>query len=236
VSYELREREGLDGSEPSLPFLVPDDRLGLAGVLHIAGRAERTVDVFENGRYVVTYCGGSPYWWLPGTDGREMHQVGSHGWCHDCHKARAGYLHHLAYDDEVAVLTSEARDDRVLREQCEADALSPEQYAAEVAGRAVPLDGDRSFVIGVHELGVNIAGQAEFAVDMWDMTTRKVAVDVAEGAPDAARRLAEELAAAQAPERCVHCHGTRGHSRTCMVTREAELLAKYPHLRPAGKD
>jgi hypothetical protein len=236
VSYELREREGLDGSEPSPPFLVPDDRLDLPGVLHIAGRAGRTVDVYESGRYMVTYCGASPYWWLPRTAGGEMHQIGSHGWCHNCHKAGAGYVHHLAYDDEVAALTTEARDDPVLREQCEADGLTPGQYAAEVAGRAVPLDGDRSFVIGVHELGVNIDGQAEFAIDMWDMTTWKIAVEVAEGAPDTAQRLAEELAVAQSPKRCVHCHGTRGHSRTCMVTREAELLAQYPHLRLAGKD
>jgi hypothetical protein len=228
---ELRERADLDGSGRSLPFLVPAARLSLAEVLHIAEECGRTVDVCASGRYLVTYCGASPYWWLPGTHGGGMHQVGSHGWCHDCHKAGDGYVHHLDYDVELAVLANEARHDQVLREQCEADGLTPEQYAAEVAGRAVPLAGDCSFAIAVHELGVNADGLAEFAVDMWDMTTLKVAVPAADGAPEAAQRLAEELACARVPKRCVHCKGRRGHSRRCPVTRERQLLEKYPHLR-----
>ena len=176
-AYEIRERERGDGSGPSLPFLVPDVRLSLAEVLHLAEQCGRTVDVTDGGSYAYGttvsptctavdasghsvsctgsvsggdtdgYCGASPYWWLPGEHGGGMHQVSSHGWCHDCHKAGQGYMHHLAYEDELAVLANEARHDRVLREQCEADGQTPEQYAAEVAGRAVPLDGDYSFAV-----------------------------------------------------------------------------------------
>jgi hypothetical protein len=163
-----------------------------------------------------------------------MHQIGSHGWCHDCHKGEygePGYVHHLAYETELAVLTLEASDDRVLRRQCEADGLTPEQYAAGIAGRAVPLHGDESFVIAVHELGVNADGLAEFAVDMWDFTTWKVAVEVADGAPRAAGKLAEHLAYSALPKRCHDCKGTRGHAKDCSVTREREFLEKYPHLR-----
>lgn len=237
MTLEIRERGTAgdpDGSGPSLAFLIPASRLSLAEVLHISETAGRTVDVCDSGRYLVSYCGASPYWWIPGTHGGGMHQVSSHGWCHDCHKAGDGYVHHLGYDTELAVLANEARHDRVLAGQCEADQMTPEQYALEVAGRAVPLDGDCSFAIAVHELGVNADGLAEFAVDMWDMTTWKVAVPVSAGAPDAAVRLAEELAYAAAPKRCVHCKGRRGHSRSCPVTREREFLRKYPHL--AGTD
>jgi hypothetical protein len=136
-------------------------------------------------------------------------------------------VHHLAYAVELEVLAAEARDDRVLREQCEADGLTPEQYAVSVAGRAVPLHGDTSFATDVHELGVNAEGLAEFAVDMWDMTTWKVAVPVAERAPATAGKLAEEHAYAAQPKRCYSCKGTRGHSRRCPETRYAELVAKY---------
>jgi hypothetical protein len=224
--YEIRERERGDGSEPSLPFLVPDARLSLAEVLHLAEKCGQTVDVTDGGRYLVTYCGASPYWWLPGEHGGGMHQVGSHGWCHDCHKAGEGYVHHLAYEDEMAVLANEARHDRVLREQCEADGQTPEQYAAEVAGRAVPLDGDCSFAVDVHELGADLnAGLAWFAIDMWDMTTWKVAVPIADGAPEAAERLAEKTAYDAQPKRCHDCRGRRGHSKRCGAAEHERFMA-----------
>ena len=227
---ELRERDSLDGSGPSVPFpSLPG--WDLAQALRHAAASGCAVDVLEDGRYLVTYCAGSPYWWLPGTHGGGMHQIGSHGWCHDCHSCDLGYVHHLDYETELAVLALEARTDRVLGEQCEADGQTPEQYAQEIAGRAVPLDGDRSFVTAVHELGVNAGGLAEFAVDMWDMTTWKVAVPLEPGAPDRAWKIAEEMAVADTPRRCVHCHGRRGHSRRCPVTQQAELLEKYPYLR-----
>lgn len=230
-SFQLRARGSL--KPPRLILALASD-IPLAEVARTASRLGQmapTVDIMHGESYLVSYCGGSPYWWPAGG---EMHQVGSHGWCHDCHKAGLGYVHHLDYDAELAVLAAEAREDPVLREQCEADGLTPEQYAAGVAGRAVPLDGDYSFAIAVHELGVNADGLAEFAVDMWDMTTWKVAVPVAEGAPGTAERKAEELALAAQPARCYSCKGRDGqHSRRCQVTRWAEFEARYGKLLPS---
>jgi hypothetical protein len=234
-AYEIRKRDGLDGSEPSGLLAVIPGGHGLNATLAVASRAGETVDVLEGDRYLVTYCGASPCWWLPGTHGGSMHQIGSHGTCHDCHKARLGYVHHLDYETELAVLAVEATADRVLSEQCEADGLTPGEYAESVAGLAVPADGDRSFAIGMHELGVNADGLAEFAVDMWDMTTWKVAVPVAEGAPRTARKLAEHLAYEATSRRCHHCNGLTGHSKRCYVTWRAEFDAEYPHLL-AGSD
>lgn len=34
--------------------------------------------------YIVSYCGASPFWWLPGTHGGGMHQIGSAGFCWTC--------------------------------------------------------------------------------------------------------------------------------------------------------
>lgn len=233
MSLELRDRDLLDGKGPLL-FAAPAPGTPLAEAMRLAETAGRTLDVYQDGRYLVTWSGASPYWWPPsagGGDYESMHQIGSHGWCHDCHKNDRGYVHHLDYETELAVLTSIARHDRVLRGQCEADGLTPEQYADEIAGRAVPLDGDMSFVTAVHELGVNADGLAEFAVDMWDLTTWKIAVPVAPGAPDTAAELAEELAFARTPKRCVHCHGAKGHSRNCMVAQDREFLKQHPELK-----
>jgi hypothetical protein len=227
VTYELRDRDGeLDGSGPSELLAVLTGDRGLPWVLTVAGRLRVTLDVMAGDRYLVSYCGASPYWWPPRSTGAGMHQIGSHGWCHDCHKNGLGYVHHLDYDTEVAVLTSEAADDQVLRQRCEADGQTPAQYAASVAGRAVPLDGDHSFATDVHELGVNAAGLAEFAVDMWDMTTWKVAVEVAEGAPDTARRLAEKLAFDAQPKRCYDCKGLTGHSKRCGAAEQERFMAQ----------
>jgi hypothetical protein len=225
MTYELRTRDWEENDAPGeLHMFQPRAGTDLAVALRLAGMCGDTVDVLEDGRYLVTYCGESPYWWPAG---EAMHQIGSHGWCPDCHKNWLGYVHHLDYAAELAVLAAEASSDAVLRGQCEADGQTPEQYAAEVAGRAVPSDGDMSFVIDVHELGVNAEGLAEFAVDMWDMTTWKVAVEVAPGAPRAAEKLAESLAWEATPKRCYSCNGRTGHSKRCPVTREAEYIAKY---------
>jgi hypothetical protein len=227
TTFELRTREGLDDSEPSLPYMYQArEGASLADVLRLAAKPVTGdwLDVHADGEYLVT---SGWYWWLPGEHGGGMHQIGSHGWCHTCHSEGLGYVHHLAYDVELAVLAHEARTDHVLHDQCEADGLTPEQYAAEIAGRAVALDGDMSFVTDVHELGVNAAGQAEFAVDMWDMTTWKVAVEVAPGAPHAAEKLAERLAYEATPKRCWSCKGRHGHSKRCPETRWAEFEAKY---------
>lgn len=232
MSYELRNRDLLeDGAEPgelSIYQVRQDVDAQLADVIGLAAVSDFTVDVYDGPEYLVTFCGCSPYWY-PHTDGG-MHQIGSHGWCHDCHKDGLGYVHHLDYAVELAWLTHEAHDDDVLRGQCEADGLTPEQYAQEIAGRAVPLDGDYSFAVAVRELGVNADGLAAFAVGMWDMTTWLVAVPLAPGAPDAAVKLAEERAYAASPKRCYDCKGHRGHSKRCHVTRDAEFAADHPEL------
>jgi hypothetical protein len=232
TAYCLRERDA--DTEQDLPFLVAEDA-SLAEALELARLLRRTVSVYRNGEYLVSYCGGSPYWWAPG---ELMHQVSRHGWCHDCHSDRLGYVHHLAEEIELEVLAAEAREDQVLRRECEANGLSPEQYAQSVAGRAVPLDGDHSFVIGVRELGPDADPLTRgglvtwFAVDMWDMTTRKIRVDPLdriEGtmAEHAARR-AEEIAYAAQPERCYDCKGRDGrHASDCAETRVREFTEKY---------
>lgn len=230
TTYELRTRDGL-GSEPSLPspYQVREGAT-LAEALRLASMPGTDwTDVHADGEYLVT---SGWYWWPPGEHGGGMHQIGSHGWCLDCQRHGLGYVHHLAYETELAVLTLEASQDGRLREQCEADGLTPGQYAVEVAGRAVAADGDMSFVTDVRELGVNADGLAEFAVDMWDMTTWKVAVEVADGAPQAAEKLAEELAYAATPKRCWECHGRTGHSKRCHVTQNAEFEARYGTLSP----
>lgn len=228
-AYELRERGESDGSEPSKLYLYQaGGSATLADVLRLAERCGETVDVHWAGVYLLSYCGGGPYWWPPSTAGDGMHQIGSHGWCHDCHKDGKGYVHHLDYGVELAMLTAEAREDRVLRRQCEADGLTPEQYAAGIAGRAVPLHGDSSFAVAVHTIGSrDEVWMADFAVDMWDMTTWRVSVPIVPGAPDAAVKLAEETAYAAQPKRCYDCKGTRGHAKDCSETRWANLIAKY---------
>lgn len=181
---EIRERDDDDGSGPSLPFMRVERELPLPEALNLASRLGETVDVMDDSRYLVSYCGASPYWWPPGEHGGGMHQIGSHGWCHTCHGDDLGYVHHLDYETELAVLECEATHDRVLREQCEADSLTPAQYAAGIAGRAVPHRGDGSFARGIRDLGSDLAaGTATFAVEMWDMTTWRVTVPLGENAP-----------------------------------------------------
>jgi hypothetical protein len=229
-SYRLVRRDDADEPVEFLPgwCISPssDKRPSLAELVTAAAKVG--TDVFDGDTFLVSYCGRSPYWY---DDAGRMHQIGSHGWCHDCHKDGKGYVHHLAYQVEFAVLAFEARDDQVLREQCEADGLTPEQYAAEVAGRAVPLHGDSCFAVGAHELGADVAaGLAWFAVDMWDMTTWKVAVPLAEGALEEAVAKAEKLALDAMPRRCYDCKGTRGHSKRCSYTRMREFEQMYGNL------
>lgn len=38
----------------------------------------------EDRAYIVSYLGGTQYWWLPGTHGGGLHQVGSAGFCWTC--------------------------------------------------------------------------------------------------------------------------------------------------------
>lgn len=141
-ALELRDRDKGDGSGESLPFLLVMREMPLPDILNLASQLHRTIDVVADGVYLVTYCGGSPYWWLPGTHGGGMHQIGSRGWCHDCRREGLGFVHHLPRDVEVAVLTCEATYDRVLRQQCESDGQTPAEYAQEVAGGGLPLAGE----------------------------------------------------------------------------------------------
>lgn len=228
MTIELNKRDDI-----SVPYVRLLQDLELPDVMHLASELGTTIDVMRDGEYLVTYCGSSPYWWPLG---ESMHQISSHGWCHDCHKDEGSYVHHLDIGTEIAVLTCEARWDRVLRRQCEADGLTPEQYAEQIAGRAVPLEGDWSFSIDVVALGSDLeAGTADFGVTMWAGTCVRVTVPLAEGAEQAAVVEAEQLAHSLQPKRCYDCHGTRGHARNCSVTREAEFLAKYPHLKLDGE-
>jgi hypothetical protein len=136
ATYHLCERDSLDGSGTALPFLRVEREMPLPEVLHVASMLGRSIDVMADDTYVVSYCGASPYWWLPGTHGGGMHQISSRGWCHDCD----GYVHHLAREIEVAVLTCEARYDHVFRQRLEKRGQTPEEYAEEMAGNAVPLE------------------------------------------------------------------------------------------------
>lgn len=223
TAYELRTRDWDEADDGKLALFQPREGASLADVCVMADRMDGHIDIYADGAYLVT---SGWYWWPRAGDDAQMHQIGSHGWCHDCHRDDLGYVHHLAYDAEVAVLTAEAREDRVLAQQCRADGITAAQYAAEVAGRAVPADGDSSFAIDVHELGVNADGLAEFAVDMWDMTTWKVAVEVAPGAPLAAQELAEERAYHAGPRRCFSCKGREGrHAPECSTARLDRLDA-----------
>lgn len=79
TAYELRERAGLGDGESSLPFLRVEREMPLPDLLHLAdilsGKLCASLDVTQDGAYLVTCCGGSPYWWLPGTHGGGMHQI-----------------------------------------------------------------------------------------------------------------------------------------------------------------
>jgi hypothetical protein len=234
-TIELARRHGSDGAGGPQPFLTVAPPQALPEVLHLAGLLSgglcTSLDVVVNGEYLVTYCGASPYWWPQGTLGGDMHQLSSRGWCHTCRSEGRGYVHHLPLETEVAVLTCEATHDGVLREQCEADAQTPEQYAREMAGNRVPLDGDELFAVSARILGAPGTEQpgtaARFAVTMMDGRVREVTVAAGPGAEGEALSAAEAQAAADPGRvrRCVHCHGARGHSARCPVRRLEELAA-----------
>jgi len=233
MNYQIRKSQrGYDPEPPGLLTYTLSSAATLADVLGLASHAHETVDVMDGDRYLVTYCGESPYW--VEADG-PMHQIGSHGWCHDCHKDGLGYMHHLNYETELAALTVEARDDRTLARMCEADGLTPEQYAVSVAGRAVALEGDCSFAIDVAHLATDVdASTATFAVTMWDQTCWRVTVPIGEGTENAAIELAEQTAHRAQPKRCYDCKGHTGHARDCGWARTRELLRKYPQVALPG--
>lgn len=140
--YRLCERGGLDGSGGSLPFLRTEREMPLPDVLHLADVLSanlcRSIDVLDGNAYVVTYCGGSPYWWLPGTHGGGMHQISSRGWCWDCLREEGTYVHHLPRAIEVDVLTCEATHDPVFRKRLTEAGQTAEEYAQATAGNALP--------------------------------------------------------------------------------------------------
>jgi hypothetical protein len=243
--YEIRERADGDGSGLSLPFIVPAATLSLVDVLRLAVKLSTTVDIMVAGRYIVSYCGAEPYWWLPGTHGGGMHQMSSLGWCHTCRDENETYVHHLDLADEIAVLTETAITDHVLRRQVEADGQTPAEYAEAVAGKAIAKDGDAELAIFVQRGGTFLTGHGlmrQYAVHMRDRrTVYRVAVpydnrpeQYLSGPRDlyAARDLAEKLAHERPgrPRRCYDCRGLTGHAHDCSVTREREFLEKYPHL------
>jgi hypothetical protein len=132
TSYQLRKR-----GEANL-FLGVGPDVTLSETLHVArtmsGELCTSIDVLDSERYLVTYCGGSPYWWLPGTHGGGMHQISSRGWCHDCRnrdEVPEEHVHHLARDVEVAVLTCEGTHDPVFRERLKKAGLTAKEHAEE---------------------------------------------------------------------------------------------------------
>lgn len=210
MSFEVRA-DGAD-YEP-LPW-QPVQSATLDQALELARLSKRSVHVYRDGEYLVSYCGGGPYFWPAEGD---MHQIGGHGWCHDCHSAGLGYVHHLADDTELAVLAAEGREDPVLRKRLRGDGLTAEQWALSIAGRAVPNEGDESFATDVHELGPGADGLAWFAIDMWNMTTWRIGVPIAPGAPEQAERQAEQAAYGLfGVKRCIDCGGSNGrHAEDC---------------------
>ncbi|GAA2861361.1 hypothetical protein [Nonomuraea rubra] len=140
ANYQLRERTGLGGDGGALPFLRVEREMSLPDVLHVASMLGRSIDVMADDVYVVSYCGASPYWWLPGTHGGGMHQISSRGWCWDCLKRENAYVHHLPRDVEVAVLTCEATHDPVFRKRLAEAGQTAEEYAQMTAGNALPMD------------------------------------------------------------------------------------------------
>jgi hypothetical protein len=139
-TYRLCERGGLGGGEGSLPFLHLEQEMALPEVLNLAsvlsGNLGGGIDVMDGDTYLVSYCGGSPYWWLPGTHG----EISSRGWCHDCCKEGDDFVHHLAREVEVGVLTREALHDPVFRKRLAERGQTAEEYAQMVAGNALPLE------------------------------------------------------------------------------------------------
>lgn len=222
--FEIRD-DADDGTRPPLPW-QPTGAARLGDALKLARMAKMSCHIYRDGVYLVSYCGGGPYWWPEQGD---MHQIGGHGWCHECHGQGLGYVHHLDYDVELAVLTAEGIEDPELRKRLRGDGLTAEQWAASVAGRAVPNEGDESFATDVHELGVGADGLAWFAVDMWSMTTWKIGVEVAPGAPGAASRLAERAAYDLfGVKRCIDCKGSQGrHAEDCAGVKLDKLWAEH---------
>lgn len=144
--FEIRLRGGGHGIEPSEPYLtLPDlhEALTIASIL--SGARCQTLDVLDSGRYVVTYCGASPHWWLPGTLGGGMHQISSHGWCHDCRNGEyvprvAENVFHLSEADQVAVFTVEGERDRVLRKRLYDQHITAGEHARLMLAAREPHD------------------------------------------------------------------------------------------------
>lgn len=99
IVYELRARDIDDSVTTILRSMASesDDQWPLvaASAETLSGNNASTYDVVrvadDRETYVVTMCGGGPYWW-PGDDG--MHQIGSMGMCWDCWSAGLGWVRH----------------------------------------------------------------------------------------------------------------------------------------------
>lgn len=143
ADYQLRKRLGLADDEGSAPFVHPAKELTLPYVLKMASvltKLGERIDVLDGETYLVSYIGASPYWWLPGTHGGDLHQISSRGWCFSCDREGKEYVHHLPRAVEVAVLTAEGEQDHVFRERLDKVGLTAEQYAERTAGNKVPWE------------------------------------------------------------------------------------------------
>jgi hypothetical protein len=105
---------------------VPGDSLweqAQAYARWMSGALCETMDILDSQlRYVVTMCGGSPYWIDPASDG-PMHQIGSDGWCWDCFHNGRGFVRHPVTPEEVGGDYLEALPTRHGDPACEACGL-----------------------------------------------------------------------------------------------------------------
>lgn len=90
VTYQLRDRTGLGGDGPARVMATMAPAEDPAAWVQACKLAEQNSwDVYQqfpagDSAYIVSYCGGGPYWWKPGTAGGGMHQIGSAGFCWEC--------------------------------------------------------------------------------------------------------------------------------------------------------
>ncbi len=100
IFYEVRSHSSADLNDPPAKLLArattePGEESAWEMACSVAEPASGGADIFrvvagEREDYIVSYLGGSPHWWLPGTHGGGIHQIGSGGFCWSCFKDEDG--------------------------------------------------------------------------------------------------------------------------------------------------